>query len=131
MTVSFLTQFGEPVVDGQRQPSPPALEPIALRSLGPAPEMTGVETVEVSLEDMNAWLDTVPEATYRPLAPMQRDILQLLYAGWATPLEALQKANCLSLSQRAGELSRMGYRIEKTWRELPSGKTVRAYRIEP
>lgn len=68
---------------------------------------------------------------YAPLQPMQRDILQLLYAGWTTPLEALQKANCLSLSQRAGELSKAGYAVEKAWKKLPAGKTVRMYRIEP
>ncbi len=66
---------------------------------------------------------------YRPLQPLERDILALLTSGWTTPLLALQKANCLSLSQRCGSLSRLGINIEKKWVKLPSGKNVRAYRV--
>ena len=65
---------------------------------------------------------------FRKLEPMERDILTLLISGWTSPLEALQKANCLSLAQRVSCLSRLGFKVEKQWKKLPSGKTVRAYR---
>lgn len=66
---------------------------------------------------------------YAPLSSQQWEVLTLLVSGWTTVGEALQKIGCYALSQRVGELARMGYDIEKTWRDLPSGKRVRAYRI--
>ena len=60
---------------------------------------------------------------------MTESVVSLLKTGWTTPLTALQQANCLSLSQRVGEMVQAGYRIEKRWEKLPSGKQVRAYRI--
>jgi hypothetical protein len=67
---------------------------------------------------------------YRPLEPLERDVLTLLLKGWTSPLDALRQAQCLSLSQRVGSLSRQGYQVEKEWHKLPSGKTVRRYRIK-
>lgn len=60
---------------------------------------------------------------------MTESLVSLLKTGYTTPLQALQGANCLSLSQRVGEMIRAGYRVEKRWEKLPSGKQVRAYRI--
>jgi hypothetical protein len=62
---------------------------------------------------------------------MQSDVLQLLVSGWTTPLQALERANTMSFSQRVGELIRAGYPVQKRWERLASGKQVRAYRIEP
>ena len=60
---------------------------------------------------------------------MLDQIITLLRAGWVTPLDALQKAGCLSLSQRVGELERSGTAIIRDWLKLPNGKRVRRYRI--
>lgn len=60
---------------------------------------------------------------------MTADVLRLLERGWTSPLKALQEANCLSLSQRAGGFIRAGIPIEKRWCKLPSGKQVREYRV--
>jgi hypothetical protein len=65
---------------------------------------------------------------WKPLTPMQRDVLALLAKGWTTPGQALSFANCFSLSQRVGELARIGYAIERDWLKL-DGKQVRKYRI--
>lgn len=46
-----------------------------------------------------------------------------------TPLVALDHYNCLSLSQRCGELQRLGWPIKRGWLELPSGKRVRTYAL--
>ena len=56
-------------------------------------------------------------------------LIPLLRAGWVTPLDALQKAGCLSLSQRVGELERAGTNIIRDWLTLPNGKRVRRYCI--
>ncbi len=60
---------------------------------------------------------------------MTAELLSTLKRGWTTPIEALARAHCLSLSQRVGEMIRAGYTVEKRWEKLPSGKQVRAYRI--
>lgn len=60
---------------------------------------------------------------------MQDRLIELLKSEWLTPLEALHKAGCMSLSQRAGDLGRMGMSIEKRWVDLPNGKRVMSYRI--
>jgi len=49
---------------------------------------------------------------------------------WMTPLDALHMCGCLSLSQRCGELRRAGVRVQDKWVCLPSGKRVKAYRID-
>ncbi len=60
---------------------------------------------------------------------MEATLLKLLRKKWLTPLDALQEAGCLSLSQRCGEFARQGYALAKKWVDLPNGKRVRAYRI--
>lgn len=71
------------------------------------------------------------EPTYRALSPQQEALLPHLVSGWLTVAEALQRAGIYALSQRANEMSRMGYDIEKKWVDLPSGKRVMGYRIKP
>lgn len=46
-----------------------------------------------------------------------------------TPLLALEKFNCLSLSQRLGELKRMGWPIQSRLVTVPSGKKVAEYSL--
>lgn len=65
----------------------------------------------------------------RPIT-MKARLRALLKEGWVTPLDALNRANCLSLSQRIGNFRSEGVRIEDKWVDLPSGKQVKAYRIE-
>lgn len=61
---------------------------------------------------------------------MEQRLLKLLRRKWITPLDALNEVQCMSLSQRAGSFARQGYAVAKRWVDLPSGKRVRAYRIE-
>jgi hypothetical protein len=63
------------------------------------------------------------------MTTMTQDLVSLLKNQWITPIDALMRANCLSLSQRAGEMARAGYRVEKKWRDLGNGKRVMSYRI--
>jgi hypothetical protein len=60
---------------------------------------------------------------------MKKHLIALLQARWVTPVVALQEANCLSLSQRVGELKREGIRVMDLWVDLPNGKRVKAYHI--
>jgi hypothetical protein len=60
---------------------------------------------------------------------MKAELLTLLKRQWVTPLVALREVNCLSLSQRVGELERAGHAVLKDWRNLPNGKRVRAYKV--
>lgn len=60
---------------------------------------------------------------------MQDTLIELLQREWLTPLEALQKANCMSLSQRCSEFRRQGINVVDRWVDLPTGKRVKAYRI--
>ena len=46
-----------------------------------------------------------------------------------TPLVALERYNCFSLSQRCGELRRMGGPIEVQRVKVNSGKSVAEYRM--
>ena len=47
-----------------------------------------------------------------------------------TPLDALKRFGCMALSQRIGELHRMGYTdIQHIRRKLPNGKSVMTYRM--
>lgn len=64
-----------------------------------------------------------------PCQLMKQNLLSLLRKQWVTPLIALNKANCLSLSQRCGEFRRQGINVESKWVDLPSGKRCKAYRI--
>jgi hypothetical protein len=55
--------------------------------------------------------------------------ISLLRRGWTTALQSAQQGGCLSLSQRCGELSRAGVRVEKKWVSTGGGARVVAYRI--
>jgi hypothetical protein len=61
---------------------------------------------------------------------MHEQLLDLLKQQWVTPLDALNKAGCLSLSQRAGNFAAQGLNVQKRWVDLPNGKRVMSYRIE-
>jgi hypothetical protein len=61
---------------------------------------------------------------------MEANLLRLMRRRYVTPLDALQAVGCLSLSQRAGEFAREGYRVAKRWVDLPGGKRVMSYRVE-
>ena len=61
---------------------------------------------------------------------MTWDLLMALKAGERlTPLVALERYRCLSLSQRLGELRRMGWPISRQMVKVPSGKSVAEYRM--
>ena len=55
--------------------------------------------------------------------------LELLRAGWVTPLDCALNGGCLSLSQRVGDLRRAGWGILDGWRVLPSGARVKEYTV--
>lgn len=60
---------------------------------------------------------------------MQDKLLELLKAQWVTPIDALNKAGCFSLSQRCGGFARAGHKVEKQWVDLPNGKRIMSYRV--
>lgn len=60
---------------------------------------------------------------------MHSELLELLKTQWVTPIEALEKVRCFSLSQRCGEFRRAGVKVLDKWVPLPSGKRVKAYRV--
>ena len=60
---------------------------------------------------------------------MKQELIALLQKRWVTPLEALEQARCLSLSQRVGEMRRSGINVIDKWVELHNGKRIKAYRI--
>lgn len=60
---------------------------------------------------------------------MQQTLIKLLSRKWLTPLSALKEAQCLSLSQRCGELRRAGINVVDKWVKTDSGKRVKSYRI--
>lgn len=61
---------------------------------------------------------------------MTREILDALRSGERlTPLLALQKYACLSLSQRIGELKRAGWPIKSAMVATPTGKRIAQYWI--
>lgn len=60
---------------------------------------------------------------------MEARLLALLHREWVSPLEALGRVGCLSLSQRCGTFARQGYPVQKRWVDLPNGKRVMSYRI--
>ena len=60
---------------------------------------------------------------------MKTELLALLRREWVTPLYALEAVNCLSLSQRCGELRRDGHTVLDKWVSTQSGKRIKAYRV--
>lgn len=61
---------------------------------------------------------------------MHEKLLALLKKQWVTPVDALNGAGCLSLSQRCGDLRRDGINVMDKWVDLPSGKRVKSYHVE-
>ncbi len=78
---------------------------------------------------------------------MKSQLLKLLKKQWLTPLDALEKVGCMSLSQRCGEFNRerescqewekdfggpsvlyLYPKIISKWMKLPNGKRVKSYR---
>ena len=55
-------------------------------------------------------------------------LIRELTSGWLTPLGALERCRCLSLSQRVGELRRSGYTVADKWVTLRD-KRVKTYHI--
>jgi hypothetical protein len=65
----------------------------------------------------------VPEAN-----TLQGKLLRAMQSGERlTPISALEGYQCFSLSQRIGELKRMGWPIQSRMIEVPSGKRVAEY----
>jgi hypothetical protein len=68
----------------------------------------------------------VPEygtMTYELLAALKR-------GERLTPLSALERYKCFSLSQRLGELRRAGWPVRSQMVKLPSGKSVAEYWLQ-
>lgn len=62
---------------------------------------------------------------------MTWELLMALKSGERlTPLSALERYHCLSLSQRMGELRRSGWPIYSQMIDVPSGKKVSCYWME-
>ena len=62
---------------------------------------------------------------------MTWDLLMALQSGERlTPLTALERYRCFSLSQRMGELRRSGWPIVSRMVKLNSGKSVAEYRMQ-
>jgi len=71
---------------------------------------------------------------------MKQNLMALLLKQWVTPITALEKVGCMSLSQRCGEFTaertkcilygnaRLPPYIDSKWVKLPNGKRVKAYR---
>jgi len=63
--------------------------------------------------------------------PQWRRILRDLEAGETlTVVEALNRYGCYALSQRAGQLRRMGYPVKSEMVDLPNGKRIARYSME-
>lgn len=60
---------------------------------------------------------------------MTETLAKLMRKRYVTPIDALEHANCLSLSQRCGEMRRAGMNVIDKWVETPTGKRIKAYRI--
>ena len=61
---------------------------------------------------------------------MTWELLMALKSGERlTPLTALERYRCFSLSQRMGELKRSGWPIAVQRVKVPSGKSVAEYRM--
>jgi len=74
---------------------------------------------------------------------MKQALMQLLLKQWVSPIDALNKVGCMSLSQRCGEFQRdsEGWlspggspnwgphpHIISKWVKLPNGKRCKAYK---
>jgi hypothetical protein len=71
-----------------------------------------------------------PSVKVPPHGSMTYELLMALKMGERlTPLSALERFKCFSLSQRMGELRRSGWPIVSQMISLPSGKKVAEYRM--
>jgi len=69
-----------------------------------------------------------PVCTVPPADTLQGKLLRALQAGQRlTPISALERFQCFSLSQRMGELKRMGWPVTVTMVRVASGKKVAEY----
>lgn len=76
-------------------------------------------------------IDLLPACRVPERGTVSYEILMALKAGQKlTALLALQKFDCLSLSQRIGELKRDGWPIHREMVEVNSGKRVAQYSME-
>ena len=72
--------------------------------------------------------DAVPRCSVPDSDTLQGKLLRALQSGERlTPISALERFQCFSLSQRMGELRRMGWPITATMIRVPSGKKVAEY----
>ena len=55
----------------------------------------------------------------------------LMTGATITPLQALQRFNCMSCSQRLGDLKRAGIPVKSRFITTPTGKKVKEYWLEP
>lgn len=75
-------------------------------------------------------LALLPECRVPPQGTMTYELLMALKKGERlTPLSALERYRCFSLSQRMGELKRAGWPILTQMVPLHSGKKVAEYRL--
>lgn len=58
-------------------------------------------------------------------------LAHLMTGATITPLEALQRFNCLSCSQRLGDLRREGIPVKSRIITTPTGKRIKEYWLEP
>ena len=69
---------------------------------------------------------TVPES-----GTQNRELLEAFQRReYLTVVDALTKYGVYALSQRAGELRRMGWPINSTMRTLPNGKRIAVYSMQ-
>lgn len=59
---------------------------------------------------------------------VKQELISLLRRQWVSPLDALNRIGCMSLSQRCGELRRDGVNVVDKW-VSKGGKRFKAYRI--
>lgn len=60
---------------------------------------------------------------------MKKHLERTLRRHWLTPITALERCGCFSLSQRCGEFRRAGLNVRDKWVSLGNGKRIKAYRI--
>lgn len=59
---------------------------------------------------------------------VKQDLIRLLRRQWVSPLDALDKLGCMSLSQRCGELRRDGVQVVDKWVSR-GGKRFKTYTL--
>lgn len=78
-----------------------------------------------------AEIDFSPRCRVPEKGTVSFEILSLLERGVKlTPIEALNRCGCFSLSQRIGKLKKMGWPIKTELIEIRKGTRVAEYRLE-